>query len=761
METSAASSSSSLQKQSLSLSSALPQTAQQFCQRVLCGGELADKLLSPRGPDGKLLPFVPDLPSLPSLPPGGSPARAGVLQIREGATALPRLSQLTDPVARAQCLERFAHHELQAIELYAWMLLAYPELPLGLRRALLLTLEEEQTHLQLYIDRMRDFDWYLGASPLTDYLWQHHQGIARSPEPGLSFLCAMGLTFEQANLDFALLFRDGFRRAGDEQSALLMQRIHDDEIRHVRIANNWLRKLKRPAHTDVQTYVESVPFPLSAARAKGRRFIVASRQQAGLSDGMIALVRAARPPYVPAGQSRGTLEDGPEEAVSSSQSPSALPDKRAAGLGRAGAVLWLLPNLGAEERRPMPVGARGFLRGLLGAWSTLFDASGGEPMLLPPGEPAAQAHFRSALAAQGAGPALPVLATYASGGMLAWLNTQEAAAQAQELGRTLVGPSPQIVEVVHDKAFAHQQSLRLGLVPDCISTLITVLSAEDLQRPAALLHLNERLAIWPDWARARFTLKPRHGTSGRGRLMGEQSLPDTEATHASLRALAERGGCLLEPWLSRIADRSVQLFVPPGLAGVREGRVVDLGLTDVQVLGSTTQIVTPSGQILGNRGLFTADGQLLSGALPDEEAALQAAAHKLGQAAATAGYYGIAGVDAFSFVDHQGQPALRSVVELNARFTTGTVALGLCKRALATGLAREVTGDAGAGAWALLLKSPPGSLLGTLDPRQLRIVSPLARGPSLLLARNAQVLDDFLAAAQREQIAATPRHRAR
>jgi hypothetical protein len=243
--------------------------------------------------------------------------------------------------------------------------------------------------------------------------------------------------------------------------------------------------------------------------------------------------------------------------------------------------------------------------------------------------------------------------------------------------------------------------------------------------------------------------------------MGEQSLPDTEATHASLRALVERGGCLLEPWLTRIADRSVQLFVPPGLAGVRDGRVVDLGLSDVQVLGSTTQIVTPSGQILGNRGLFTADGQLLSGALPDEEAALQAAAHQLGQAAATAGYYGIAGVDAFSFVDHQGQPALRSVVELNARFTTGTVALGLCKRALAAGLAREVADDAGAGAWALLLKSPPGSLLGTLDPRQLRIVSPLTRGPSLLLARDTQVLDDFLAAAQREQIAATPRHRAR
>jgi hypothetical protein len=54
-----------------------------------------------------------------------------------------------------------------------------------------------------------------------------------------------------------------------------------------------MRRL-RPGCDDVEAYTEAVPFPLSAARAKGKRFDVPARRRAGLSPDFIDHVRRAR-----------------------------------------------------------------------------------------------------------------------------------------------------------------------------------------------------------------------------------------------------------------------------------------------------------------------------------------------------------------------------------------------------------------------------------------------------------------------------------
>lgn len=696
-----------------------PLTAEQFCHMLLTSGELSAKLAAPRGPDGRLLPL-----SEGAAPQRiAEPARAEALRMRPGAEPLPRLAELHDPQARALCLERFAHHELQAIELFAWMLLAFPGPPLtpGLRRALLLTLEEEQRHLRLYLDRLAAHGWGLGRSQLSDYLWQHHEGVLRAADPALAFLCAMGLTFEQANLDFTLMYRDGFRAAGDVDSALVLQRVHTDEIRHVRVAMHWLRRLKDPLRSDVEAYRAAVPFPLSAARAKGRRFDIASRHRAGLSDDFIAHVRAARP-YGPR----------PPQAQAGAAHPTASPPQDVAhpeaARGKDAPRLWLLPNLGAEEDRPLPASARGFLRGLLGAWAALFDAAtAGPPLLLPPGDAEAQASWREALAAGRAGSALPCLGE--ARGVVAWLGTQSAAEQAAELGQVLAGPAPAVVRTVHDKAFAHRQALAQGLLPAGLEGLVCELGPEALLAPDAAAAIARQVAAWPAWTRGRFTLKPRHGTSGRGRVMGTAALPaplrpplPPGAAHPALAQLARRGGCLLEPWLDRTADLSIQLYVHP------QGRI--------EVLGTTTQILTQSGQILGNRGLLT-DGGVRSGAPAATEQELQRAAAAVGAAAAQAGFYGVAGIDAFTFIGPDGGELLRPVVELNARYTTGTVALGLLRHAEHAGLTR------GMRAWALVLKARRSG--PDADLTELRTITPLAPGPTLVLARTPAQLDGWLA----------------
>jgi uncharacterized ferritin-like protein (DUF455 family) len=69
--------------------------------------------------------------------------------------------------------------------------------------------------------------------------------------------------------------------------------VHRDEIRHVRLAAEWLPQLGGPSDP-VAGYEAAVPFPLEAARAKGRRFLVAARSEAGLAPEFIDYVRTAR-----------------------------------------------------------------------------------------------------------------------------------------------------------------------------------------------------------------------------------------------------------------------------------------------------------------------------------------------------------------------------------------------------------------------------------------------------------------------------------
>ena len=276
-------------------------TVREFCLDILDSGDLSSKLRAPRDSAGKLLcdrePGTPEIRM--------SPVRDPDLSLSEGADRLPRPGQLGDPDARARCLARFAHHELQAVELFAWALLRWPDLPSELRRLWLVTLEEEQLHCRLYLGRLAAHDSDLSQHTRSDYFWKQLPGIAQSPHGPRAFLSAMGLTLEQANLDFTLVYRDGFREAGDEESARICQRVHDDEVAHVRRAAEWLIRLSPGQEEDpISAYEETVPFPLAASRAKGRRFSTVARRAAGLSDPFIEHVRTARSSQQLAGSSK-------------------------------------------------------------------------------------------------------------------------------------------------------------------------------------------------------------------------------------------------------------------------------------------------------------------------------------------------------------------------------------------------------------------------------------------------------------------------
>jgi uncharacterized ferritin-like protein (DUF455 family) len=256
-----------------------------FCLRILRSGSLADKLAPP--PRG-----MSDAQPGPALRIP-RPARDAALAFSAKAPRLPRPRRLDSREARAACLARFAHHELMAVELFAWALLRFPALPTGLRRGLLATLADEQRHCGLYLDCLAAQDSNFAEHPVSDYFWQQEPALAASHEGARAFLCGMGLTLEQANLDFTLVYAEGFRAAGDEPSARVCEAVHRDEIRHVALAAKWLPELGGPSEP-IAAYEAAVPFPLAASRAKGRRFDTAAREAAGLAPAFVEYVRAAR-----------------------------------------------------------------------------------------------------------------------------------------------------------------------------------------------------------------------------------------------------------------------------------------------------------------------------------------------------------------------------------------------------------------------------------------------------------------------------------
>ncbi|MFN7146735.1 MAG: hypothetical protein ACK4YP_23380, partial [Myxococcota bacterium] len=238
-------------------------------------------------------------------------------------------------------------------------------------------------------------------------------------------------------------------------------------------------------------------------------------------------------------------------------------------------------------------------------------------------------------------------------------------------------------------------------------------------------------------ATPRHVLKAPLGTAGRGnRRWG----PDVEPW--ARRVLAEQGALVVEPWLDRVVDLSVQIDVGDRVAVAQPGRF----LTDARggyrgaVLGSAYRDLP--------KDTFRAAFQA--------HATLREAALHVGAALRDQGFRGPAGIDALLYRGPDGL-ALKPLVEVNPRMTMGRVARALGERVRHTevGLWVQVSRDevraagfAGLPAWAealrarapLTTKGDPaliaGGALFTTDPAAAeRLVTVLVVAESLEACR--------------------------
>jgi len=266
-------------------------TARAYAFRIVTSNLLAEKLAPP--PDD--LELADDLPALRITTPG-RPANLAIASARRVKT--PPVAGMQDPAQRARILHALANHELQAIELFAWALLAYPDAPIAFRRGLVAILADEQRHFGLYVERLAALSSQFGDHAVTGHFWNKLDHL----ETPLDFVCAMGLTFENANLDFAGDYARAARACGDEATAAALDQVHADEIGHVHFGWIWLRRFAGDVDP-WQAYLAHVKYPLGPRRARGANFDREARKRAGFDDAFIAALEATAPTR-PSGEPR-------------------------------------------------------------------------------------------------------------------------------------------------------------------------------------------------------------------------------------------------------------------------------------------------------------------------------------------------------------------------------------------------------------------------------------------------------------------------
>lgn len=615
----------------------------ELCRRVLFATDLDEKLRLARRPlipeDGPLRTKARrETGSLKDVLPG-RPDHLCFAAATAVRPSLPTRPGLVTEENRGILLHFFANHELLAAELMALALLKFPDAPASFRQGLANTLREEQLHTRWYVNRMRECGVEFGQYPLNRFFWD----AVSSMESPLDYVSRLSLTFEQANLDYALHYGNLLGEAGDKKSASILHRIYQDEIAHVGYGLSWFRRWKEDKETDWTALQRRLPFPLSPSRAKGNRtrFNEEGRRAAGFDEDYIqhlALFERSK------GRTPNVFYFNPEAEHRAAAWPRTYhPNKQtlaviydlellAAFLARKDDVLLLrqlpsqthlaklrrcgftLPELEALDPKGRPDPAALLVRRKINSlrpWSIAPDL----------GE-----RFQDLRT----GPATP------TGTAAPW----------SERTRELFSKISQVDALGHWMAPSYPCRNA-----DDITAAVTALRAK-----------GYREAI----------LKRAFSTAGSGMLRID--LGDIGAiTNRPLsdKVLAE-GGILLEPAHNRVFDFSVQYQIEKGAA---------------RFIGFVEQIISKGG---GYRGSYCQTkfckglGPELARILMDDVLPLYAddgaLAGDLARWASDRHYEGPLGVDAYLYRDPHGALALRPFCEINARHTMGRVALELHRR---------------------------------------------------------------------------------
>ena len=255
----------------------------EFAERVLLSPSLERKLEAIEG-------------SVTDRVPGRAmrhpePIRPANLQFapRRTAPEMPSPGAFGDPTRRAVAHHIMANHELQALEVMAWTLLAFPDAHSEFRSGMVDVMADEQRHTRMHVERARMLGLEFGDLPVNCYIWKKAMSFTNV----LDYVAGLPLVFEGRNLDHTLEFAEAFAAAGDERSASLMRVIHRDEIAHVAFGMEWLRRLKPADQSEWDAFAEHLHWPLRPVKARGEVFQREARRAAGFTAEFIERLATA------------------------------------------------------------------------------------------------------------------------------------------------------------------------------------------------------------------------------------------------------------------------------------------------------------------------------------------------------------------------------------------------------------------------------------------------------------------------------------
>lgn len=202
---------------------------------------------------------------------------------RRTAPAMPSPTVFDQPGKRGIAHHIMANHELQALEVMAAVLLAFPEAPPEYRRGMAAIMQDEQRHTRMHMERAASLGVPFGSLPVNSHIWQKGMQFTTV----LEYLAGLPLTFEGCNLDHTLELEAAFLAVDDPRSAAVMRQIHRDEIEHVAFGITWLRRFKPANLTDWDVYRQSLHWPMRPEKSLGHLFDRASREAAGLDEQFI------------------------------------------------------------------------------------------------------------------------------------------------------------------------------------------------------------------------------------------------------------------------------------------------------------------------------------------------------------------------------------------------------------------------------------------------------------------------------------------
>jgi uncharacterized ferritin-like protein (DUF455 family) len=147
---------------------------------------------------------------------------------------------------RIALLHALAHIELNAIDL-AWDLVARfgkADMPRAFFDDWVTVADEEALHFELLATRLQELGAAYGDLPAHDGLWEAATVTAQDL---LARLAIVPLVLEARGLDVTPATVADMRRAGDEATAALLDRIYQDEIGHVAAGLRWFEHFARQA----------------------------------------------------------------------------------------------------------------------------------------------------------------------------------------------------------------------------------------------------------------------------------------------------------------------------------------------------------------------------------------------------------------------------------------------------------------------------------------------------------------------------------